>query len=154
VLVVQPAQGVPRMEKLFGSQFTIYDLSLPFLRWPDAKYFGVDRVRGRDCHVLEVNATGQPYARVKLWIDREYMALLRADAFDENKKPVKRLAITSFKRIGEVWIPRTIDCATVPPNQALPAEEKSRLEIYAGDYDAQLPAEWFAEEKFARPPRP
>src|SRR5436190_8532433 len=103
VLVVQPARGVPRMETVFGSQFTVYDLSLPFLQWKDAKFLGDDRLRGRDCHVLEVKATGQPYARVKLWIDREYMALLRADAFDENNIPVKRLAVTSFKRIGEAW---------------------------------------------------
>jgi len=44
-----------------------------------------------------VKAIGEPYARVKLWIDQEYPALLRTEAFDENGTPVKRLIITSFK---------------------------------------------------------
>jgi hypothetical protein len=164
-LVVQPLQGpslfylagvgeltgARRAEHLFGSQFSYYDLGLPYLRWPNAKLVGEDRLRGRDCFICEVKATGEPYAKVKLWIDKEYPALLRTEAYDEKETPVKRLFITSFKRIGELWIPRGIEAATVLPG-ALPAEEKSRLEVYEGDYDTQLPAEWFAEEKFAMKP--
>ena len=154
VLIVQPANGVPRYslhgakatDRFLGSEFTYYDLGLPFLHWPEAKVTGDDRVRGRDCHVVEVKATGQPYTRAKLWIDSEYPALLRVEAYDDNN-PVKRIAITSFKRIGGIWIPRGIECATVPAHQALPAEEKSRLEIYDGNYDAKLPAEWFIEPR-------
>lgn len=157
VLIVQPVNAEPRYflrgaksaDKFFGSEFTYYDLGFPFLHWPEPKSIGEDRVRGRDCHVVEVRATGQPYARAKLWIDREYSALLRLEAFDEDGSPVKRIAITSFKRIGEIWIPRGIECASAPAHQALPAEERSRLEIYAGDYDAKLPAELFLETRFS-----
>ena len=162
LLIVQPVAGGPRwflrgageltgarlMEKWLGSEFTIYDLGMPFLRWPDAKLAGAGRVRGQDCWVLEMTATNQPYGRVKLWVDQKYFALLRAEAFDPNEALVRRLAITSFKRIGEVWIPRGIEMAYIPPHQALPAEEKSRLEIETGDYAAKLPAGWFAEDKF------
>jgi hypothetical protein len=164
-LVVQPLQGpsrfyvtgvgeltgARRVEHLFGSQFSYYDLGLPYLRWPNAKLVGEDRMRGRDCYICEVKATGEPYVRVKLWIDKEYPALLRTEAYDENEMPVKRLFITSFKRIGELWIPRGIEAATVLPG-ALPAEEKSRLDVYEGNYETQLPAERFAEEKFAAKP--
>ncbi len=156
VMIVQPVSGEPKFflrggrstDKLLGSEFTYYDLALPFLHWPDPKLVGADRVRGRDCYVVEVRSDHGPYRRVKLWIDREYFALLRVEAFDADDNPVRRLAITSFKRIGDVWIPRAIECATVPRGQALPAEVKSRLEIFEGDYDAQLPAETFAEERF------
>ena len=162
LLIVQPVTGAPRwflrgtgeltgarlMEKWLGSEFTIYDLGMPFLRWPDAKLAGEGRVRGQDCLVLEMTATNQPYGRVKLWVDQQYFALLRAEAFDPNEALVRRLAITSFKRLGEVWIPRGIEMSYIPPHQALPAEEKSRLEIETGDYAAKLPAEWFAEDKF------
>lgn len=144
--------GARRTERLLGSQFSYYDLGLSYLRWPDPKVVGEDRMRGRDCYICEVKAAGEPYTRVKLWIDKEYPALLRTEAFDENDAPVKRLVITSFKRIGELWIPRGIEAATVLPAQALPAEEKSRLEVYQGDYDTQLPAMWFTEEKFGVPP--
>jgi hypothetical protein len=165
-LVVQPLEGASRFfvagdgeltgaqrtRRVLGSQFSLYDLGLPYLRWPNAKVVGEDRLRARDCVIVEVRATGEPYAKVKLWIDKEYPALLRAEAYDENAAAVKRLSITSFKRIGELWIPRGIEVATVLPGQTLPSEEKSRLEIYDGDYDTHLPAQWFGEEKFATKP--
>jgi hypothetical protein len=158
LLVVQPAHGAPRyyrqgvgeltgdqqLGKLLDSQFTFYDLGTPFLQWPNPKMVGDERMRGRDCFLIDVRATNQPYAHVKMWIDKEYTALLRADAFNENDSPVKRLAVTSFMRIGDVWIPRAIECASVPPGQTLPAEERSRLEIFEGNYDAQLPPDWFS----------
>ena len=162
LLIVQPVTGAPRwflrgageltgarrMEKLLGSEFTFYDLGMPFLRWPDSKLTGPARARGLDCFVLEMTATNQPYGRVKLWVDQKYFALLRVEAYGPNEGLVRRMAITSFKRLGELWLPRGIEMAFVPPHQALPAEEKSRLEIYAGDYATQLPADWFATDKF------
>ena len=163
LLIVQPVTGAPHwflrgageltgarlMEKWLGSEFTFYDLGMPFLRWPDAKLIGESRTRGQDCLVLELTATNQPYGRVKLWVEKNYFALLRVEAFDPNEALVRRLAITSFRRLGELWIPRGIEIAFIPPNQALPAEERSRLEIYAGDYATQLPSEWFSKEALA-----
>ena len=156
VMIVQPVKGEPRYflrgaklgDRLLGSDLTYYDLGTPFLRWPNPKYVGEERMRGRDTVVVEVKTTGQPYGRVKMWIDQEYFALLRVEAFDPDDGLVRRLGITSFKRIGEIWIPRGIEAATLLPHQSLPSEEKSRLEVYEGDYDAHLPGEWFAEEKF------
>lgn len=163
-LVVQPVRGASRfyltgageltgawrMQRLFGSQFSYYDLGLSYLRWTNAVVVGEDRMRGRDCLIVEVKATGEPYPKVKLWIDKEFPALLRTEAYDENESPVRRMFITSFKRIGELWIPRGIEVATVLPG-ALPAEEKSRLDVYEGDYDTKLPAEKFAEGRFSAP---
>jgi hypothetical protein len=166
-LVIQPVHGPPRYylrgvgeltgarraEKLLGSEFSYYDLGLPFLHWPNPKFLGEDRVRARDCFVIESAAEGEPCARVKMWIDKEYFALLRAEAFDANGNLTRRFAITSFKKIGDVWIPRGLEASFVPPAQSLPSEEKSRLEVYEGNYDAALPAEWFASERFG-PARP
>jgi hypothetical protein len=161
-LVVQPVHGEPRFylrgagelsgnqrtQKLLGSNFTYYDLGVAFLHWPNVKLLDETRVRGRDCFTIEAKADGEPYPRVKLWIDKEYYALLRAEAFDANDNLVRRFAVTSFKKIGDVWIPRGMEASWVPPAQSLPSEEKSRLEIYEGDYEKRLPAEWFATEKF------
>jgi Outer membrane lipoprotein-sorting protein len=163
VLVVQPVNGKPgfylkgvgemtgarRAEKLLGSEFSYYDLAMPFLRWPNPKMIDPDdRVRGRDCFAIEIAAEGEPYARVKVWIDKEYFALLRAEAFDKDGNLVRRFAVTSFKKIGEAWVPRGLEAAILPPGQSLPNQQKSRLEVYEGDYGTQLPAEWFASEGF------
>ena len=162
LLVTQPVEGEPRfyqrgkgeltgdarLQKLAGSEFTFYDLGLPFLHWPERQLTGVETFRGRDCHVIEVAATNQPYARVKLWVDKEYQAFLRAEARNADGDVVRRILMTSFKRVENLWIPRAIDCSFVPPNQALPAAEKSRLEMLTGNYDAQLPAAEFDPAKF------
>src|ERR1700693_3643552 len=162
-LVVQPVKGDPhfylrgvgelvgprRTEKLLRSEFLYYDLALPFLRWPNPKLLDADdRVRGRDCFAIENSAEGEPYARVKVWIDKEYYALLRAEAFDKNENLVRRFAVTSFKKIGDFWIPRGLEAAILPPGQSLPNQQKSRLEVYEGNYETELPAEWFAIEGF------
>jgi len=83
-----------------------------------------------------------------MYIDKEYYALLRAEAFDADGNLVRRFAVTSFKKIGEAWIPRGMEASYVPPAQSLPSQIKSRLEVYEGNYDTQLPAEWFATERF------
>ena len=164
MLIVQPLHGEPhfythgagelvgaqRMGKLFGSDFSYYDLALPFLRWPNPKVLDTDaRVRGRDCYAIEFSAVGEPYAHVNIWIDKEYYAVLRAEAFDKDGNLVKRFAVTSFKKIGEAWVPRGLEAATLPPGQSLPNQEKSRLEVFDGNYDTQLPLQWFALEGFA-----
>jgi hypothetical protein len=140
--------GARRMEKLAGSQFTYYDLGMPFLHWPTVKFVDEGRVRGQDCHILELTATNQPYSKVNVWIDQKYSALLRAEAYDENEGLARRLSIGSFKRLGDLWIPKGIDMAFILPSQALPSEEKSRLDIYDGNYETRLPAEMFDEAKF------
>jgi len=164
-LVVQPLHGLPkfylrgvgeltgakRTQPLLGSQFTYYDLGLGFLHWPNPKFVDEERVRGRDCFAIETKADGEPYARVKLWIDKEYFDLLKAEGFNTDDILVRRFAVTSFKKIGDVWIPRGLEAARVPAAQSLPSEEKSRLEVFEGDYNARLPAEWFDPEKFAAP---
>jgi hypothetical protein len=161
-LVVQPLHGQPkfylrgvgellgakRTQPLLGSQFTYYDLGLGFLHWLNAKFVDEERVRGRDCFAIESKADGEPYPRVKLWIDKEYYALLRAEGFDANDNLVRRFAVTSFKKIGDMWIPRGLEASRVPAAQSLPSEEKSRLEVYEGDYNARLPAEWFDPDRF------
>jgi Outer membrane lipoprotein-sorting protein len=165
-LVVQPVHGEPRFylrgrgeltgaqrsEKFLGSNFTYYDLGLGFLHWPAAKFLGEERTRGRDCYAIESTAEGEPYARVKIWIDKEFFALLRSEAFDANGILVRRFAITSFKKIGDFWIPRGLEAAYLPPGQSLPSEEKSRLEIYEGNYDTALPAAEFSTDRFTSVP--
>lgn len=144
--------GARRMDKLLGSWINYYDLGLPFLYWPDPKFIGEDRLRGQDCLVIEVKSDTEPYRRVKLWVQAEYFALLKAEAFDADENPVKRISITSFKRIGNIWIPRGMDFAFVPPGQSIPASERSRLEIHDGNYDTSLPLSDFEPSRFGAKP--
>lgn len=164
LLVIQPLHGFARFylrgtgrlndarqqEPLLQSSFSLYDLGFPFMHWPELTATGHDRVRGRDSYLLEAKSgtTKAPYGKVKLWIDQTYFGLVRAEAFDADGALVKRFAVTSLKKIGEVWIPRGIEAAIVPVGQSMPAEVRSRLEIYDGNYNAKLAADFFSEDRF------
>ena len=164
LLVVQPVHGeaslylcgVGRLdsdrqrENLLGSQFSLIDVGFPFLHWEDLKLREPERVRSRDCYVIEAKpgTTNAPYAMVKLWIDQTYFGLLRAEGFDADGRLVKRFAVTSLRQVGDVWIPRGIEVARLPVGQVMPSEDRSRLEIYDGNNNAKLPVDWFSEEKF------
>ncbi len=162
LLVVQPRAAAPRfylrgvgelrgakqMDGVWGSHIAYYDLGFGFLHWPNPKWVAEDETRGRKCDVVEVSAAGEPYQRVKMWIDREYRAVLRAEMYNADDQLVKRYMLTSILRVGDIYVPRGMDFDFVPADQALPSQERSRLEIYQGQYDAQLPTEWFAEQRF------
>jgi len=144
--------GDRRMGKFMESWVTYYDLGMPFLYWPEPKLLGTDRTRGQDCYLIEVKSEKEPYRRVKIWVQMEYAAVLRVEAFDVDDNPVKRIGVSSFKRIDGVWIPRGMDFMFVPPGQFLPATERSRLEILEGNYDARLPLERFDPSRFGVKP--
>lgn len=159
LLVIQPRATAPRFflkgvgeltgdqrqGRIAGSAIAYADLGFGFLSWPDPTWLEEARIRGRNCDVIEVRSGDQQSARVKMWVDREYRAVLRAEMFDAEGMLVKRYALGSVLRVGEMYVPRGMEFHFVPPGQALPSQERSRLEIYQGEYDTQLPAAWFAE---------
>jgi hypothetical protein len=166
LLIVQPVGAPPRWYQLgtgeltgtnqtarwAGSHFTAYDLALPFVGWAGAKLVGEEKHRGQNCYLVEVTAPDAPYAKARLWLAREYGALLRVDLFDSDEALVRRLTVGSFKRLGELWIPRSLEVTVNLRFQSLPAQEKSRLEIYDGSYDTPLPAALLDEKRFAPSP--
>jgi hypothetical protein len=108
--VAGPVAGADR--RVAGLDLYWTDLSLSFLWWPDAEWIGSERVRGRFCHVLELPAPegdDGPYSRVRLWVDPEARLLLQADGFDHDDRHVRRLQVTSLRKIDEIWMVQNLD---------------------------------------------
>ena len=69
---------------------------------------------GRLCWALDsVNPGTNGYASVRSWIDAEYHAVLRAEAYDERRRKVKEFSTGSFKQLTtsdghEMWFLRDI----------------------------------------------
>lgn len=143
-------RGAARWTTFPGTSIACADFALDFLQWDVEPTVGQERVRGRDCHRIELIAPtpDEPYRRARVWIDREYLAVLRAELMDADDRVARRMAVTSFRRVEDVWIPRQIEIAHIPRGQALPSQERSRLEILGGNFQANLPAEWFDETRF------
>jgi hypothetical protein len=136
-----------------GSHFSLFDLSMPFLRWPPQKNFSEEPRRGRSHYVLDSRPPADevgPYARILWWADKDAFAPTRAEFYDADGVFRKRFLVTSFKRLGEIWVIKGMEISAAVGGQALPSQEKSRLEVLDGDYDAQLPDEIFTPEGLAR----
>ena len=90
-----------------GSDFSLFDLGLEFLRWPNQRIIKhrVPTRFQRPCKVLESTPEGsvtRGYAKVLSWIDTETGGLLSAEAFDAAGKRIKRFAVRTIRRNGSV----------------------------------------------------
>ncbi len=92
-----------------GSDFSLADLGLEFLHWPQQRLIPAPKdnphmVKGRSCRVLESrNPTGTPYSRVVSWIDLEFRGLIQADAYDGRGQLLKQFSVGSFKKVDGAW---------------------------------------------------
>ncbi|MDX2110943.1 MAG: outer membrane lipoprotein-sorting protein [Verrucomicrobiota bacterium] len=100
---------------LMGSmQFTPFELQMPFIYWKDFVYEGSERVKGRPAYTFilyppEGALLPTNLAAVRVTVDADFNALLRAETLDGSGKPMKSFRILSFKKAGETWIVKTID---------------------------------------------
>jgi len=89
-----------------GSEFWLSDLGLEFLQWPQQRVLRHEMRKGRSCKVLEsINPvpSATNYARVLSWIDLEHRGILRAEAYDPDRRMLKEFSIGSFKKVGGRW---------------------------------------------------
>jgi hypothetical protein len=100
---VPPADaGIP----LAGSDFSLADLGLEFLHWPQQRRLPDETRLGQACYVLESsNPAGREIVRVKSDIDQETGGLLIATAYDASGRVVKEFSLhgSSFKKVNGHW---------------------------------------------------
>jgi len=95
-----------------GTDFWLFDFGLEFLHWPTQRIVKKEMRRGRFCEVLEsVNPHAAPgtYARVLSWIDQETTGLLRAEAYDTDRRLLKEFSVGSFTKVNGQWRVRDVE---------------------------------------------
>ncbi len=100
-----------------GTDLTWSDLSLSFLWWRGARLTGTESVLGRSCLVIEAPAPAgepTPYASARLWIDRKYQVLLRADGLDKSGQAIRRIEVKSIKQINEEYMVNDLNVTSYP----------------------------------------
>ncbi len=120
-----------------GTDLTWSDLSLSFLWWRHARLTGAEKVLDRLCYVIEVPAPAgepAPYAAMRLWIDKQYLMLLRADGLDAGGQAVRRIAVKSIKKIDDEWMVKDLDVTS------LPSQTRTSLRIHVVDKPQEAPA--------------
>lgn len=109
-----------------GSDFWICDLGLEFIHWEDQRWVRRERSNGRTCDAIDslapagsvsltnrADGSAGAYASVRSWVDADYRALLRAEAYNDDRILIKEFSVGSFKKVktadgGDSWMLRDI----------------------------------------------
>lgn len=113
----QPAR-TPSLDSLIeGTDISWMDLSLSFLWWPGGRTVGMERIKGRQCYVVELPApSDEPvgYAGVRLWIDPRIHMMLQAAAYDREGEMQRLVEVKSFKKVKDLWVIQDLDVQSFP----------------------------------------
>jgi hypothetical protein len=138
-----------------GTDLTLFDLQMPFLRWTDFVYEGVAKVRGRPAHAFllhppqplaaPADQQGVPVpAAVRVFLDTQFGAMTQAEWLAADGAAIKTVTVLDLKKSGEQWVVKSIDLR----NHRTRA--KTRFAITAAALDLQLPASVFDPEQVAK----
>lgn len=155
---VRPVAPGEMLARVQGTDFTVFDLQMPFLYWPDFVYEGLAKVRARPAHSFllyppaELAATLPSGvvapAAVRVWLDTQYGALTQAEWLDPTGEPMKTVTVLNLKKSAGQWLVKSIDLR----NHA--SRAKTRFVVTAAALDLALPPAAFAPEALAAPPPP
>jgi len=89
-----------------GSDFSMGDLGLEFLHWPQQNLLQKEMKRSRSCRVLE-SINPHPvkggYSKVKSWVDAESDGIVLAEAYDVNGQKIKEFIPKDFSKVNGQW---------------------------------------------------
>jgi hypothetical protein len=132
------AQPTPPLNQAIqDTDITWLDLSLSFLWWPGGETRGRGKVRGRECHIIDVPAPENQvhlFDGVRLWVDTKIGIVMRAEGYTDDTTLKRRMEVKSFKKIRDRWIIKDIDFQTFPEKTKTTllvrdAEERERFNL-------------------------
>ncbi|WP_367873092.1 outer membrane lipoprotein-sorting protein [Luteolibacter sp. Populi] len=84
-----------------GTDVTYEDLTLRFLYWPGAKLEGEEKVNGADCYRIALTNPGNDgaFAKVYVWVHKQYGAFWQVRAHDRAGKPIKEFQVNKVMKV-------------------------------------------------------
>ena len=134
-----------------GTDLTLFDLQMPFLYWEDFAYEGIAKVRSRPAYSFllyppaELAAARPDLGAVRVALDTQFHALVQAEMLDPKGGPIKSITVLDLKKVGEQWLPKSIDFR----NRT--TRDKTRMEVTAAALNLALPDTLFTPETFGGP---
>lgn len=108
---LQAAPPPPLAAPIENTGISWSDLSFAFLWWPEPKIIGSEKIKNRLCRVVEVAAPADEAAAqtVRLWIEPQFLAVMRAETYDQDARPLKRLEVKSIKKLHSIWMIKDLE---------------------------------------------
>ena len=142
--------GAPQMidseqcfDPIAGSDFTVFDLLMPYIYWQRFVYEGRTTFRGRPTHVFwlyppkEDEALAAKMSGVRVFLDEEFYALIQAEIYDPKKELAKTVTIVDFKKVADQWILNQVDVR----DEA--TRDKTRFKVVDANMNLDLPDKIF-----------
>ena len=129
-----------------GLVYTPFDLQMPFIYWKDHVFEGTRKVLGRSCSAFVMfppASIAEAYpdlAGVRIFLDTQFSAMLKAEIINKEKKAIKTFKIGSFKKIQDQWIVKSMDLLDKV------SRNKTRITILSAKLDLDLPKKIFTPE--------
>jgi Outer membrane lipoprotein-sorting protein len=92
---IRPLKPSDRDAQVFGTAFTIDDLTAGFLDWPVQEIVGKEPQGGVPCTVVELRPSKSSASKARCWIDEKRFATMRVEFFNSGDKPAK--SVTTHK---------------------------------------------------------
>lgn len=124
-----------------GFLLSAYDIQAPYADWPNTRYLGSERRRGRPLNLYLATAPeGTPPASVRLGLDRAYLALIEASTLGPDGKTLREMRTEEFAQVAEQWIVAKLSVREVA------TDNRDVLEVLEACVDARLPAQLFSPQ--------
>jgi hypothetical protein len=112
-----------RDENFFGTDLSYRDLELlvRIQQWNDAEatatLVGEETIDGKPCHVVELVPKNEefPYAKYRLWFDKNDFLLWRVDVYEEDHV-LKRVTPARYEKVGPYQTAMEADVANITAN--------------------------------------
>jgi len=146
---------------LAGTDLTAFDLQMPFIYWPDFLFEGVSPVLGdRPANTFlllppaAIAALRPELTGVRVWLDGQYNALLKAEQLGRDGRPLKSVEVRDLKEVsvrsdgnpsGGQWIVKVVDVR----DEA--TRDKTQFVVTAAAVGLDPDATFFTPEHLAGP---
>lgn len=129
--------------------YSSFDLLTSYLYWPEFKYEGPSRTKGRPAYqflMFPPEKTAQ-VGSVRMFLDAYYNVLLKSEVLNKKGEKVKSLTLLNFKKVDEEYIIKTVDVRDDV------TRDKTRLRIHGAALGLKFSSDFFVPENLGnRPP--
>lgn len=104
-------------EPIRSTDVTYDDLSMRFLYWPAAKIIGEEKVKTRDCWIVEVrNPDGHgQYGTVRVWVDKGSGGMMTMVGYNNQGQAIRVFEVLHGKKIEDIWMVDQMRVETFDP---------------------------------------
>ena len=108
-------QAAALRDSVVGSDFSYEDMTAEgsLLDDYEVELEGTEPIDGHDCHRLRLTATRRDvvYPIQTMWIDAELFVTRRTEQFSRNGRPLKQMAVSEYRQVGDKLIPVRLEMA-------------------------------------------